>query len=112
LLVAGGWWLGGGLWFGSKNRFSGLLVRWGPALCAVDDVDNFDCVRLLQHAIDDDEGQRRQGKFTRPFHPAAPPQVRIGAERSGAIVNRLSNALRGAWVIRADVIEDLLEVLS
>jgi len=67
---------------------------------------------LLQNSVNDDEGQRRQGKFPRPLHPAAPAQVRIGPERGGAIINRLSNALRGSWVIRADVIEDLFEVLS
>jgi hypothetical protein len=36
-------------------------LRW-PAVSAMDDIDNFDDhFHLLQYAIDDDEGQWRQG---------------------------------------------------
>ena len=94
------------------RKIEAHLIAWRPALGSVDDIDNFDRIRSFQYTIDHDEWQRRQGQVSGPLHPPAPSLIRVGSERAGAIVNRLSHALCSVWVVCPDVIENLLEVFS
>ena len=49
-----------------------VALSW-PALRGVDDSDDFN--GFGKHAVDDDEGERRQGQFPRGFHTSGPAAI-------------------------------------
>jgi len=76
----------------------------------VDDIHNFHRLSALHHSVHDDEGQRRQRKFARALHAAKPAAIREGSEYAQAVVDRLTDTLRGGRIIAANVINDVFEI--
>ena len=93
-----------------KANGRAVLSDRRPALRPMYHIHNFHRVCARQHAVDHDEGQRRQRQFARTLHTANPAAIRECFKGAQTVVNRSGDALRLSRVVLANLVDDAFEV--
>jgi hypothetical protein len=66
----------------------------------------------MDHAVNDDEGERGHGHFPRAFHTSPPGAIGEGIQRIEILVNRIGDTLRRRRVFFSDVFKDANQVFG
>jgi hypothetical protein len=77
----------------------------------MDDINDLHRVGVFEHAVDDDEGQRRQRQFARTIDSANPSAMGKGSNHGEAFVNRLAQAPPNVRILPANIAHNAFEVV-
>jgi len=76
----------------------------------VNHVHDFNRLHAFDYSINDDERQRWYGQFTGAMDSPLPPPIWEDGEPTSTFIDSLSHALRRAWVVLADVFNNVLKI--